>query len=171
MDCNYCENNCTSRRNGCFYAEECNGWYFFQTYPTSHAHGINIGRKFVNEIDTKYKYGDFYTYCEFTKVYYDWPITEVTLDWQPLEKDYIPTFKDKVRKFFTRKPWPNKVDVRPENNTIVILRYGDDTHYEIAEYNERRWITNLSFPVRPSEWAYVPKEILDYAKTIKDGEK
>ncbi len=169
--CYDCTNNCTSRRAECFCKDECKGWYMYLTTSSStwHAKGVCVGIKFEDEETgdvVRYKHGDFCTYPETTKVDADWPLTDLALEWQPMERLYVPTWKDKLRKFFLKKDYPTMVDVRPDDNTIVITKYGDDAHFEIVEYAKRRWITGLSFPVKPSHWAYVPQKVINLADSI-----
>ena len=82
-----------------------------------------------------------------------------------MERPYVPTWKDKLRKFFLKKDYPKMVDVRPDNDTIVITKYSDDSHYEIVEYANRTWVTEYCFPLKPTQWAYIPKFVMD----IVDG--
>ena len=65
-----------------------------------------------------------------------------------------------------KKDYPKMVDVRPDNDTIVITKYNDDSHYEIVEYANRTWVTELDFPVKPSHWAYVPQKVVNLADSI-----
>jgi hypothetical protein len=43
---------------------------------------------------------------------------------------------------------------RPLDNSIVLLSY-DDTHYEVAEYYNFTWVTQLSFPVKFSKYLII----------------
>lgn len=167
MHCDHCTNNCTSHRAECFNKDECKGWYVFLTTSscTWHAKGIRAGIKFDDGTYVRYKRGVFYTRANDTKVDGEWYIPSMGLDWQPMERPYVPTWKDKLRKFFLKKDYPKTVDVRPDNDTIVITKYGDDSHYEIVEYASRTWVTMYCFPLKPTQWAYIPKYVMD----IVDG--
>lgn len=169
--CYHCTNNCTSHRAECFNKSECKGWYMYLTTSSStwHAKGICVGIKFVDDESgevIRYKHGDFGTYPSQTKIDADWRLQDLALEWQPMERPYVPTWKDKLRKFFLKKDYPTMVDVRPDDNTIVITKYSDDAHYEIVEYANRRWVTALSFPAKPSRWAYVPQKVVNLADSI-----
>lgn len=65
-----------------------------------------------------------------------------------------------------------QIDVRPEDNSLVIAQYniGSGVHYEIVEYNNRCWVTNLCFPVKPNFWAYVPRECITEAELLNGKE-
>jgi hypothetical protein len=43
---------------------------------------------------------------------------------------------------------------RPSDNSIVLLSYNDN-HYEVAEYNNFNWVTQLSFPVKFSRYLII----------------
>ena len=167
LHCYHCTNNCTSHRADCINKDECKGWHLFLTTSSStwHAKGICAGIKFDDGIIVKYKRGDFYTRANETKIDGEWYIPSLGLDWQPMERPYVPTWKDKLRKFFLKKDYPKMVDVRPDNDTIVITKYSDDSHYEIVEYANRTWVTEYCFPLKPTQWAYIPKFVMD----IVDG--
>ena len=175
--CYHCTNNCTSHRAECFNKNECKGWYMYLTTSSStwHAKGICVGIKFVDDESgevIRYKHGDFGTYPSQTKIDADWRLQDLALEWQPMERPYVPTWKDKLRKFFLKKDYPKMVNVRPDDDTIVITKYSDDSHYEIVEYANRTWVTELSFPVKPSHWAYVPQKVVNLADSIiKEKEK
>jgi len=93
------------------------------------------------------------------------PFNTEGLRWHPMSDPMLP-WKDKLRKFFLKKDYPKMVDVRPDNDTIVITKYSDDSHYEIVEYANRTWVTELDFPVKPSHWAYVPQKVVNLADSI-----
>ena len=174
--CYHCTDNCTSHRAECFDRNECKGWHIYLTASSStwHAKGICVGIKFVDEESGEailYKNGDFCTYPELTKVDADWRLADLALEWQPMERPYVPTWKDKLRRLLLKKEYPQTVDVRPDDNTIVITKYGDDAHFEIVEYNDRRWVTGLCFPVKPSHWAYVPQKVVNLADSIINANK
>lgn len=171
MHCYHCTNNCTSHRAECLDKDECKGWYMFLTTSSStwHAKGIRVGIKFMDDETGKvyrYKRGDFSTHPCMTKIDADWSLKDLALEWQPMERPYVPTWKDKLRKLFLKKDYPKTVDVRPDNDTIVITKYSDDSHYEIVEYANRIWVTELSFPLKPSHWAYVPQKVVNLADSI-----
>ena len=171
--CYYCKNNCTSKRDKCLEKDSCKGWYLYliTSSSTYFAKGIRVGIKFIDPESGKvfrYKHGDFgtYVYNKEKTVDGDWPLPSLKLEWQPMERAYTPTLRDKLRKFFLHKNYPEMVDVRPENNTIVITRYRSDSHYEIIEYDKRCWVSELDFPVKPTGWAYIPKNIMDIVNKI-----
>lgn len=176
LHCYHCTNNCTSHRAECINKNECKGWYLFLTTSSStwHAKGIRVGIKFEMGTYVKYKRGDFYTRTDITKIDGEWYIPSLGFDWQPMERPYVPTWKDKLRKFFLKKDYPEKVDVRPDDDTIVIAKYNDDSHYEIVEYAHRTWVTEYCFPLKPTQWAYIPKYIMEIVDRIieeKDKEE
>jgi hypothetical protein len=143
--------------------------YLTTSSSTWHAKGICVGIKFVDDESSeviRYMHGDFGIYPSLTKIDADWSLQDLTLKWQPMERPYVPTWKDKLRKFFLKKDYPKMVDVRPDDNTIVITKYGDDANYEIVEYANRRWVTDFIFPVKPSHWAYVPQKVMNLADSI-----
>lgn len=169
--CHHCTNDCTSHRAECFFKNECKGWHLYLTTSSStwHAKGINVGIKFVDEESgdvIRYTHGDFSTYPSQTKIDGDWRLQDLSLEWQPMKRPYVPTWKDKLRKLLLKKDYPNMVDVRPDDNTIVITKYADGAHYEIVEYANRVWVTDLYFPVEPSQWAYLPQEVMTLADSI-----
>ena len=176
IHCYHCINNCTSHRAECINKNECKGWYLFLTTSSStwHAKGIRVGIKFEMGTYVKYKRGDFYTRTDITKIDGEWYIPALGFDWQPMERPYVPTWKDKLRKFFLKKDYPEKVDVRPDDHTIVIAKYNDDSHYEIVEYAHSTWVTEYCFPLKPTQWAYIPKYIMEIVDRIieeKDKEE
>lgn len=174
LHCYHCTNNCTSHRADCINKDECKGWHLFLTTSSStwHAKGICAGIKFDDGIIVKYKRGDFYTRANETKIDGEWYIPSLGLDWQPMERPYVPTWKDKLRKFCLKKDYPKMVDVRPDDDTIVITKYSDDSHYEIVEYANRTWVTEYCFPLMPTQWAYIPKFVMDIVEgIIKNKEK
>lgn len=168
LHCYHCTNNCTSHRADCNIKNECKGWHLFLTTSSStwHAKGICAGIKFDDGIIVKYKRGDFYTHANTTKIDGEWYIPSMGLDWQPMERPYVPTWKDKLRKFILKKDYPKMVDVRPDDDTIVITKYRDDSHYEIVEYSDRTWVTEYCFPLMPTQWAYIPKFVMDIVEGI-----
>lgn len=142
----------------------------------SHAKGLKVCKKFIDtweegdgiQIDEIYKYGSFNVWKEDIKE--EWSLNSFPLEWNSLEKPYIPTFKEKLLKKLWHKNYSKTVDVRPKDDTIVIMNYSND-HYEVAEYNDRCWITDLSFPCKPDTWAYMPEECIKLAKeSIKQKE-
>lgn len=131
------------------------------------AHGLCAGKKMVrtypysDEKTTKYLQGDILIF-DWLKV---WEISDLNIEWTDLVQPYIPTFMDKVKKFFG-KDYPKTIRVRPQKNSIVIARCncGREYHYEVCEYNEvGSWITEFYFPSQPDQWAYIPKECLEAA--------
>jgi hypothetical protein len=148
--------------------------YLKTSRSTWHAKGICVGIKFVDDETgevLRYKHGDFSTYPKWTPIDADWKLTVLALEWQPMERPYVPTWKDKLRKFFLKKDYPKTIDVRPDNDTIVITKYSDDSHYEIVEYANRTWVTEYCFPLKPTQWAYIPKYVLEIVEDIINKNK
>lgn len=171
MNCHLCENNCTSMREKCCEKDACQGWFVYKTSSLYHAGGIRIGIKFDytqtqdSFLGKKYKYGCVWT--RSSEVIADWRLSDLKLDWNELDRPYKPTLKERILKIFG-KDYPQFL--RPDNNSIVILKYGS-THYEIAEYsNGGCWVTRLYFPCKPTHWAYLPAGITRY-ETKKGGDK
>ena len=133
---------------------------------TSHAHGLRVYRKieetFEDNIWVKYHYGIFV--LENDSLQQEWSFNDLNLEWVDFIQPYKPTFKDKFYKWLFRKDYPQTVKVRPADGTLVITSYDRGEHYEIVEYNNRRWITELSFPCEPDKWAYVPNECVKAAQ-------
>ena len=148
-------------------------WVIVLTKGNWHAKGLYVCRKTYYDYSEGfvYKYGDWIVFKE--NVTKEWKLNSFTLLWNSLVAECKPTLKDRLKKFFLHKEYPKEADIRPENNTLVIARYDigtTDVHYEMVEYNDRRWITNLSFPVKPDFWAYVPRECINEAELLNRDE-
>lgn len=115
-------------------------------------------------------YGDWNVDSQY--VVKEWKLDSFTLLWNKLTAKYNPTLKDKVKKFFLHNDYPKEIDVRPDNNSLAIAQYniGDDVHYEMIEYHGRTWVTELCFPVKPTFWAYVPKNCVNEAELLNGKE-
>ena len=132
----------------------------------SHAMGIMVLQKFYyyDPNDYKYRCGDFGEQEDsFAKM---WRMEDLNLQWNDLDQPYIPTLKDKLKKLFLGKCYPQMVRVRPKDNSLVILAYDGDDFYLTAEYNRYSWITELYFPIEPKKWAYIPDECIELSKSI-----
>lgn len=144
-------------------------WVIILRKGNSHAKGLQVCKKVYDDfykVGYTYMYGDWYVDSQY--VVKEWKLNSFTLLWNKLTAKYNPTLKDKVKKFFLHKDYPKEIDVRPDNNSLAIAQYdtGDDVHYEMIEYHGRTWVTELCFPVKPTFWAYVPKECVDKAELL-----
>ena len=135
-----------------------------------HAQGLAIYEKFAyvwtgdekeEDLEIKYRYGDWTRDAD--NIVKEWSVGDMNLEWVDFIQPYKPTIIDRLKKFFLRKDYPSTIKVRPKDDSIVITSYRSE-HYEMVEYSHHRWITDLSFPVEPQQWAYVPQECIDFAK-------
>ena len=126
--------------------------------------GLQVHRKieetYKEESWFKYYYGDFTHDAD--GIQQEWSFDKLCLEWVDFIQPYKPTLKDKFCKWVFKKDFPQTIKVRPLDGTLVITSY-DDEHYEMVEYNNKRWITELCFPCEPDKWAYVPEECIKAA--------
>lgn len=122
------------------------------------ADGFQVYEQIIDEFDKteRFRYGDYIS--KRRKDFISLKELDIdTLKWQNIEVPYVPTIKDKIKKFFKKNyVWPDKIMIRPEDNSIVICDYGIG-HYEVVEYSHKSWITEFSFPVMPKRWCYIRK--------------
>lgn len=133
------------------------------------AKGLSVGVKEKGLItgDIKYKNGTLYHRNGIAKEY---KIDDLNLKWNATEQENKPTLKDKLLKLLFRKDYPNTVQVRPNDNSIVLAKYDRIDHYEIAEYGKNSWTTEFTFPVMPSHFAYIPN-IIEMAERCHNQHK
>lgn len=148
-------------------------WVIVLSKGSFHAKGLCVCRKIYDDFykaGCTYMYGDWNIDSKY--VVKEWKLNSFTLLWNGLTAQYIPSLKDKLKKFFLHKDYSKEIDVRPEDNSLVIAQYNidSDVHYEIVEYNNRCWVTNLCFPVKPNFWAYVPRECITEAELLNGKE-
>ena len=136
----------------------------------SFAKGLAVYEKFAyiwtgdekdEDLEVRYCYGDFSR--DPDNIVEEWSIGAFDLEWVDFIQPYKPTLKDKLKKFFLHKDYPETIKVRPKDDSLVITSYHGD-HFEMVEYSHRKWITELWFPAEPTQWAYVPQECIDAAE-------
>lgn len=159
LNCDNCT-NCKLYKDRCYFGDVCEGWYLYLEDNDYFAKGFDIGIKQYDTIVEKVKYmhGDHW-FRRSEKFIKEWAFDELHLDWQPMEKPYVPTTKDKLLKFLFKKEYPKTIENRPKDKTLVITNYGDN-FYELAEFDNHYWVTKLYFPILPTQWAYIPQEII-----------
>lgn len=133
------------------------------------AKGLSVGVKEKGLItrDIKYKNGTIYHKNEIATEY---KIDDLNLEWNATTQEYRPTLKDKLLKLLFRKDYPNTVQVRPNDNSIVLVKYDGIDYYEIAEYDKNSWTTEYFSPVMPSHFAYIPN-IIEMTERCHDQHK
>ena len=111
---------------------------------------------------SKYRinYGDFIHSAD--NIQQEWCFDKLCLEWVDFIQPYKPSLKDKLCKWMFKKDYPQTFKVRPLDGTLVITSYGNE-HYEMVEYSNKKWITDLCFPCEPDKWAYVPEECIKAA--------
>ena len=149
-------------------------WVIILRKGNSHAKGLQVCKKVYDnfyKVGYTYRYGDWNIDSKY--VVKEWNLNDFTLLWNCLTAKYVPSLKDKLKKFFLHKDYPKEIDVRPNCNTLVLAQYniGTDVHYEMVEYNNRCWVTELYFPVKPTFWAYVPRECIIKAELLNGKEQ
>lgn len=112
--------------------------------------GVNI------DTQIRYHYGNWYR----DKPEKQWYIDELNLNFQKFTLPYYPTFFEQMKYQLFKKEYPKYKENRPKDNSVVIAKYLNGEHYEVIEYDNHTWITELSFPVKPDGFAYIPESIL-----------
>lgn len=95
------------------------------------------------------------------------PLTQLKLDWVDIEQDYKPSLFDKIRNKLFRKKYEEKIKVRPENEGVYIVDYGNDW-YQVVEFgishcekDYYHWVTELDTYVMPKRCAQIPQRIIE----------
>lgn len=119
------------------------------------------GFQVMKKIDKGYKDGYWYKYGQhfFDKPMLEWDLDSLDLKFEDVEVKYKPTLFERIKKMLFKKDYPKYATHRPADKSIVIAEYNGGEFYEMVEYNNKRWITELCSYMKPERFAYLPEGI------------
>ena len=120
------------------------------------ANGFQVLRK-VEKIGGGYgyKYGQHW-FCE---PMLEWDLDSLDLKFEDIEVEYKPTLFERIKKVLFKKDYPKYATHRPADKSIVIAEYNGGEFYEMIEYDNKCWITELCTYMKPKRFAYLPENI------------
>lgn len=102
-----------------------------------------------------YKYGHHW----LSEPMLEWDLDSLDLKFEDIEIEYKPTLFERIKKVLFKKDYPKYATHRPADKSIVIAEYNGGKFYEIIEYNNKCWITELCTYMKPERFAYLPENI------------
>lgn len=102
-----------------------------------------------------YKYGQHWV----NEPMLEWPLDSLDLKFENIQVEYKPSIFERIMKVLFRKDYPKYVEHRPKCNSLVIAEYNGGDFYEMVEYGNKTWVTELCTYMKPERFAYLPENI------------